>query len=167
MMWSNSCSVSMFFGFCQNLGPSTNSTTSSSRFSLNKRMSSFSSRNLRKLVTTSSGNAASRTADAWVNVTRQKEFGSRFDVANSRRGRKPESAGDAGRGSWCRVGLGSIARVWMKNEREGGQEAGRQTVDVMYGGRATQTDDTAGGFGFFCHWPLAVVSAYESLKQTL
>lgn len=67
-------------------------------------------------MTTSSGNAASRTADACVKVTRQKEFGGRFDVANSRRGRKPESAGDAGRGSWCRVGLGSIAQVWMKNE---------------------------------------------------
>ena len=69
-------------------------------------------------MTTSSGNPTSRTADACVNVTREKEFGGRFEAANSRRGRKPESAGDAGRGSWCRVGLGSIAWGLDGNERE-------------------------------------------------
>ena len=86
-------------------------------------------------MTTSSGNAASRTADACVKVRRQKEFGGRFDVANSRRGRKPESAGDAGRGRWCRVGLGSIAQVWMKNEWMEAKDAlsGGQTVDVIRG----------------------------------
>lgn len=56
-------------------------------------------------------------------MTREKEFGGRFEVANSRRGRKPESDGDAGRGSWCRVGLGSIARdVVDENEREEGSK---------------------------------------------
>ena len=135
MILSRSNSVSVFFGFCQYFGPSTNSATSSSRFSLNKRRSSFASRNLRKPATTSSGNATSRTADACVNVTREKEFGGRFEAANSRRGRKPESAGDAGRGSWCRVGLGSIARGLDKTERGEGKmysEPG-QTVNVIDG----------------------------------
>ena len=98
-------------------------------------MSSFSSRNLRKLATTSSGNATSRTADAWVNVTREKEFGGRFEVANSRRGRKPESAGDAGRGSWCRVGLGSIARGLDENERG-------ESKDVLLSGDKQWTSST-------------------------
>jgi len=82
-------------------------------------------------VTTSSGKATSRIADACVNVTRQNNFGGRFEVANSRRGRKPESDGDAGGGGWCCVRLGSIARGLDERGEDKDVLSGEQTVDVI------------------------------------
>jgi hypothetical protein len=170
MIWSRSSSVSTLLEFCQNLEASTNSATWSSRFSLNKRMSSLSSRNLRKLVTTSSGNAASRIVDACANVSIENEFGGRLEDVNSRRGRNPESDGDAGRGSWCRVGLGSIARKSGIQKGGEGKDAvsGGQTVDVI--DRATSNDSGSSGG---CQsseklaWATVKRSAYQALKASL